>query len=166
MQALSKSQKGLLIALFALLGLLLLFWQSSYQISLKDQEGKLLQVIPLQEKDYFEIEFRHSVNRGLVQERYEIDRAACSIYLSTGWFENYGAGMMDTLGEGMVMTEDGDSLKIDFPKQEMTSVTYRSAGIANHTMTYGDTTIHFFENWPYQSITISIEKTNLLHRIR
>ena len=151
---------GLLIALSVLIGVFFLNFNDTPQIILKDAKGKTLAEIPLGEADYFEVEFRHSVNKGLVRERYHIDSADNTISLETGWFESYGAGMMDTISEDMVMTEEDDMLRIDFPEQKLPYITYRSAGIANHKMTYQDNEIYFFEKWPYQSIQISIDKKN------
>lgn len=158
-----KSQVGL-IALSVLIGLsAFVFVNFSKEdcIVLKDDKDKVLMKIPLDETDFFEVEFRHSVNKGLVRERYRINQEEQAISLSTGWFENYGAGMMDTIGDDMVMTEDGDMLKIEFPEQSLPYVIYRSAGIADHKLNYHGREIRFFEKWPYQSIKISVEKLTI-----
>ena len=152
-----SSQAGILALLGLLATFLILQGRESYVISLMAQ-GQTTISIPLGLEDHFDISFRHSVNKGLVTERYQIDKEAKTIYLKTGWFENYGAGMIDTVEEGMVMTEEGDRLRIDFPRQDTKSVTYRSGGIAGHRLIYENQEIDLFEHWPYESVTISIER--------
>lgn len=153
------------MALSALLAIYMIFQSGeSYVIRLKDQEQTVMD-IPLGDEDYFDIAFKHSVNKGLVIERYQIDKEHMTIYLRSGWFENYGAGMMDTVEDGMAMTEEGDMLKIDFPRSDMESVTYRSGGIAGHKFTYGSQEIDLFDHWPYKSVTISLEKNSIFNKL-
>lgn len=146
-----------LIALSAFIGLVL--WQalSRPSLVLRSTDGRELMRLALGETDFFEVSFRHSVNRGLVRERYQIDPKDRSITLVTGWFENYGAGMMDTISEDMEIREEDGFLRIDFSYPPMREVVYRSAGIANHALAIGTERIALFERWPYQAIHISVE---------
>lgn len=157
---LNKRQKSVFMLLCIILSLSFVYGNSNqeYQILLRDDDGVVEKRISLGEEDYFDVVFRHSVNRGLIIERYTFDREGQKISLTSAWFENYGAGMMDAIEEGMSMVEDGNMLRIDFPDWPLSSITYRSGGIANHKFIYEDQTIDFFEEWPYKAVTIGLEK--------
>lgn len=117
--------------------------------------------IPVRDAEVFDISFRHSVNKGMVIERYRIDRDTDSFYLETGWFESYGAGMMDQLSEGVVMTEEGNFLRLDFPRKDITEVSYAAAGIADHHLKIGEREISLFKQNPYKTDIIFLEKINM-----
>lgn len=134
----------------------------STRLNLKSRDAELIKSYSLRNGKYFQIQFRHSVNRGIVVEEYQIHKKDKLINLERGWFENYGAGMMDTLGEGMTMTEDSNMLRIDFPENMVESVNFAAAGIANHIFTYGDKQIALYEEYPYKTINIRVEKQNYL----
>ncbi len=155
-----------LLALSALLAvsLLAIFFVPTTDAIVLTGDQSVLTKIPIKNEIFFEVEFRHSVNRGLVIERYEVDTADSSLALITGWFESYGAGMMDTVGEGMKMSEDRGMLRIDFSPQKTSQVVYRSAGIAGHRILYGDKVFLVHERWGEQSIQISVGKMNLFER--
>ena len=120
----------------------------------------ILTKIPIESGDYFEMQFRHSVNRGLVIERYEVDGESRSLSLVTGWFESYGAGMTDTIDDGMKISEDRGMLRIDFPSQEMKQVVYRPAGIAGHRLMVGEKNFLIYEHWGGQAVRISVGRLN------
>lgn len=136
------------------------------RLVLSGRDGEILKSYSIKTADYFDITFRHSVNKGLITERYELNKNDNTIFLTYGWFENYGAGMMDTIDENMKMTPDGDMLKIEFPKKEVQSVKFASAGIANHIFIYGDEKFNLFENYPYKTIDIGIKKISLIQLIK
>ena len=46
-----------------------------------------------------EVGFRHSVNKGLIREVYRLDPENRLITLEEGYFQSYGAGMIDTIYE-------------------------------------------------------------------
>jgi len=161
-----KKQMGLRALSVLLLILLLLFVPFSERLNLKTRDGKIIRSYSLKNGDYFDVQFRHSVNKGMVIEQYELDKANKLIYLKSGWFESYGVGMMDTLDETMKLVEDGNLLRIDFSQDGMKSVNYASAGIANHMFTYGENKISLYEECPYKTINISIENTNYFELIK
>lgn len=151
------SQIGLL-ALSVLLGLAFIGFGGKEVIEFQNDKNQVLMTIPIKDEDYFDVEFRHSVNKGLVIERYKLKKEKSVIYLASGWFENYGAGMMDTIGSGMTMHEENQMLRIDFAESDLPYVIYRSAGIANHKFKYAGQEIYLFDQWPYQAIKISMKK--------
>ena len=151
-----------LIALSVLLAVTVSMFVPAFQrLNLRTSDGELVSSFSPDNGAYFDIQFRHSVNKGLITERYFLDTDTGKINLTSGWFESYGAGMMDTIDENMKMTEDGDSLRIDFPSNWIESVNFASAGIANHVFIYGENKLRLYELRPYKTINISIEKTSL-----
>ncbi len=124
-------------------------------------DGELVKSVTVKDTDYFEVSFRHSVNKGLVIEKYHINRFRNSFYLETGWFESYGAGMLDELPENVEMTDDGKFLKLDFPKENLTNVWYSAAGFAGHKIKVGDTTLDLFEINPYKKSEIKIRQITI-----
>ncbi len=161
-----KMQIGLIALSVLILGLIVVVFPFFDKLVLETKDGKLLKSYNLNESDYFEITFRHSVNKGLITERYQLDKHSGLIFLKYGWFENYGAGMMDTIDENMKMIQDGDRLRIEFPENKVKSVNFASAGIANHIFTYGNNEFNFFENYPYKTINISIKKLSITEIIK
>lgn len=161
-----KMQMGL-IALSVLLAVTVSIFVPAFQrLNLRTSDGELVSSLSPENGNYFDIQFRHSVNKGLITERYILNKETGKICLTSGWFENYGAGMMDTIDEGMKMTEDGDRLRIDFPQNWIDSVNFASAGIANHIFIYGDYELRLYELRPYKTINIRIEKTSLFEILK
>ena len=80
-------------------------------LEIRDTEtGKVLSVWPLDEHDEFAIEFIHSVNISPVRETYRIENG--SIRLKSVRFYSFGAGMESDLGEGQILSQDGDAMLI------------------------------------------------------
>ena len=154
-------QMGLKALSVLLIIIILSFMPATQRLNLRTADGGIVSSFSTENGAYFDIQFRHSVNKGLITERYFLDKATGRICLTSGWFENYGAGMMDTIDEGMNMTEDGDRLRIDFPQRWIDSVNFASAGIANHIFMYGNDKLRLYELRPYKTINIRIEKTSL-----
>lgn len=144
---------------------LILFIPSKLNLVIEDRQGTYLSLLPVDKNSYFEVSFRHSVNNGIIIERYEMDLENQTFYLKTGWFQSYGAGMMDSVAEGVQMTEEGDFLRLDFPKKELHQVSYAAAGIANHKLSMGDYEVFLFEENPYKTSIISLKRTSLFQRI-
>lgn len=144
---------------------LILLVPSELSLVIQNKNGNNIAILPIEDASYFEVTFRHSVNKGLITERYEMDLDNRTFYLKTGWFESYGAGMMDSLAEGVKMTEEGKFLRLDFPKQELQQVSYAAAGIANHKLSIGNHEIFLFQKNPYKTSIISLKRTNLVQRI-
>lgn len=155
-----KMQMGLKALSVLLIIIILSFMPATQRLNLRTADGGIVSSFSTENGDYFDIQFRHSVNKGLITERYFLDTDTGKINLTSGWFESYGAGMMDTIDENMKMTEDGDSLRIDFPSNWIESVNFASAGIANHVFIYGENKLRLYELRPYKTINISIERTS------
>lgn len=162
----SKLQIGLIALSVLIIIYMFMFNPFIERLVLSERDGEILESYSLKKSDYFDITFRHSVNKGLITERYEMDKEEGTIFLTYGWFENYGAGMMDTIDENMKMMTDGNRLRIEFPKNKVNSVKFASAGIANHIFIYGDEEFNLFENYPYKTIDIGIKKISLIQFIK
>jgi len=161
-----NTQIGLRALSVLLIITMLFFIPATKRLNLRTSEGTIIRSFSPENGDYFDIVFRHSVNKGLITERYYMDMKTQKINLTSGWFENYGAGMMDTIDENMKMTEDGNRLRIDFPQNWIKSVNYASAGIANHMLIYGDNRVNLYEVQPYKTISIRIERTSYYEIIK
>lgn len=144
---------------------LLVFVPSRLDLVIKNKKNKVLERIPVGNAQYFDISFRHSVNRGEIIERYRIDGKTRTFYLETGWFESYGAGMMDSLAEGVEMSEEGRYLRLDFPRKDLREVSYAAAGIANHRLEMGKNRLYLFEANPYKTDIIFLDRSSLFERI-
>ena len=153
------------IGLIALSVLIIIFLSFNFpfitRLVLESKDGKCIKSYSLNKGEYFEINFNHSVNKGYITERYQLDKNDDSIYLKYGWFENYGAGMMDTIDDTMEMIEDENRLRIEFPERRLRNVKFSSAGIANHILVYGDEKFDFFKQYPYKTITIGLKKISI-----
>lgn len=159
----SVRRRGTLLLLFTIA--LILFVPSKLSLVVQDKSGRDVSILPVENTSYFEVSFRHSVNKGIIIERYEINLENKTFYLKTGWFQSYGAGMMDSVAEGVQMTEEGDFLRLDFPKNELHQVSYAAAGIANHKLSIGNNEVFLFQKNPYKTSIISLKRTNLFQRI-
>lgn len=159
----SVRRRGILLLLFTIA--LILFVPSKLSLVVQDKSGRDVSILPVENASYFEVSFRHSVNKGMIMERYEMDLEQKTFYLKTGWFQSYGAGMMDSVVEGVQMTEEGDFLRLDFPKKELHQVSYAAAGIANHKLSIGENEIFLFEENPYKTSIISLQRTSLFQRL-
>lgn len=147
---------ALSVLLFSFLLSLLPFGKG---ICFRNQDGEKRFVIPIHQ-DFFEVEFVHSVNKGRVIERYRINSDG-SLALKVGWFESYGAGMIDTLEPNMSMREEKGMLRIDFDNRRMSRVTYQSSGSSGHLFRYGDWEMKMFERLDEKTLSISIENIRL-----
>ncbi len=130
-----------------------------------NKNGDILKSIDASSADSFEISFKHSVNKGIVREEYHINELNNSFYLKNAWFESYGAGMLDEIPKNVKMTEDGDFLKLEFQKENLSSVSYAAAGFAGHKLKIKNNVIDLFELSPYKTIIIKIEHITFFHYI-
>ncbi len=160
-----KGRIFLPILLFALLIILAWLIPIKTELVLSDKNGTVLKVIDVASNQDFEISFKHSVNKGIVREKYHINSFEDSFYLQTGWFESYGAGMLDQIPEDVKMSEDGQFLRLDFPQKNLSSVSYAAAGFAGHKLQLADTVIDFFELNPYKTIIIKVKHRTLISMI-
>lgn len=162
----SNNRMGLIALSVLLVLILVLMVPFSQRLNLKTRDGEFIKSYSLKNGNYFEVHFRHSVNKGLIIERYQLDKKSGLIYLKNGWFENYGAGMMDTIDEDMKIFDDGNMMRIDFPENKIESVNFASAGIADHTFIYGKNRISLYEEYPYKTINFGIEDTSYIEIIK
>lgn len=145
----------------AVLFITLLFSIKKDYIVFSDKSGEILGVLPAV-ADEFRVEFRHSVNKGMVIENYRIDISKNRIYLYKAEFESYGAGMLDEVDETMKFYTNDKMQVVEFSENWIDSVSYLPAGIAKHTFYYADNEIDFYKNWGSQGIKISISDLNFI----
>lgn len=114
-----------------------------------------------------EVGFRHSVNKGLIREVYRLDPKNRLITLEEGYFQSYGAGMIDTINEtaDMNFRQEGDFYILDFKPEWKASIGYIGGNIAGHVFKYGDDTLEIGKLYPKQPFTISISRRSVLKRL-
>ena len=114
-----------------------------------------------------EVGFRHSVNKGLIREVYRIDPVSKTITLERGYFQSYGAGMLDTVKEtaGMNFRQEGDFYVLDFKPNWKTSIGYIGGNIAGHVFIYGDDILEVGKLYPKQPFSISISRRSFIKKL-
>ncbi|MEA5135541.1 MAG: DUF1850 domain-containing protein [Candidatus Fimivivens sp.] len=114
-----------------------------------------------------EVGFRHSVNKGLIREVYRLDPENKLITLEEGYFQSYGAGMIDTIYEtaDMNFRQEGDFYILDFKPEWKASIGYIGGNIAGHVFKYGDDTVEIGKLYPKQPFSISISRRSVLKRL-
>jgi hypothetical protein len=127
-------------------------------------EGTVIYQAPITQ-DHVEVDFRHSVNKGHIREIYRLDPKECRLALETGYFENYGAGMLDTVPAEVGFREEGNYLVLDFPMQYRDNITYRAGREAQHTLIYGNDVLRLYESIPQKPFTISIVANRLRNKL-
>ncbi len=111
------------------------------------------------DQEYFTYEFRHSVNKGLIIETYSLNPDD-SLHIKEALFENYGAGMLDQVPQGVVISEDGSYLKLTFEEQTMPSLQCIAGREAKQIIRYGDRELALF-TYAGKPITIFKGKSSL-----
>ncbi len=149
------------VILLLLLGFFIFILPIKTEVIFLAKDGEVLKAVDASSTNFFEVSFKHSVNKGIVRERYYINQLNNSFYLKTGWFESYGAGMLDELPDGVQMSEDGDFLKLEFPKETLDNIWYAAAGIAKHKIEVGDTIVDLYELNPYKTTILKVRHTTL-----
>lgn len=114
-----------------------------------------------------EVGFRHSVNKGLIREVYRLDPKNRLITLEEGYFQSYGAGMIDTVYDtaDMNFRQEGDFYILDFKPEWKASIGYIGGNIAGHVFKYGDDTLEIGTLRPKQPFSISILRRSVLKRL-
>lgn len=129
-------------------------------LTLSSAQGELLAAFPASGGETFEVSFRHSVNKGTVIERYSVDWQSRTLWLQTGLFENYGAGMMDTVEDGVVHVFEDGYIRLDFPPDPQRQVRYIPGGEARHLFTYGPHTIKLYELSYHRPVVIQPKRVS------
>ena len=148
--------------LFALLAALLLLPLLPPAL-VASSNGKVLYVEFVSDR-HFEIDFRHSINKGYVREIYLIDPETCRLTLEHGYYQSFGAGMIDTVqdAEGLNFRREDKYYVLDFPENWQEKVPYIGGDIAGHVFCYGADEIPFGTRWPRQPFTLTVERLSIL----
>jgi len=152
-----------LSAFFACLllgGLWLLNPVTGHRVRITLEDGTVLYDAPAA-CDTIEVNFRHSVNKGMIREVYQLNNEQCQLSLKTGYFENYGAGMLDTVPDQIGFRDENGFLVLDFPLQFKDSWTYRAGPEAGHTIIYGNDVLPIYQMIPMKSFKISVAAKHL-----
>ncbi|MEG1849362.1 MAG: DUF1850 domain-containing protein [Oscillospiraceae bacterium] len=114
-----------------------------------------------------EVDFRHSVNKGLIREVYRIDPDHRRITLERSYNQSFGAGMLDTVPdtEGLNFHQEGDYYRMDFPVNWQSEIRYIGGSIAGHTFVYDGKTLDLGAKHPRKAFIISVERRSLLGRL-
>ena len=116
---------------------------------------------------HFEVGFRHSINKGYVREIYRIDPKTCRLTLEKGYYQSFGAGMIDTVqdSEGLNFRREGDYYVLDFPPNWQKKIPYIGGNIAGHIFIYDGDEIPFGTLYPRQPFTIFVKRRSILEWI-
>ncbi len=114
-----------------------------------------------------EVDFTHSVNKGRIREVYRINPAARRLTLEKGYFQSYGAGMLDTLEDtdGMNFRQEGDFFVLDFKPDWQKSIRYIGGNIARHVFVYGEDRVDVGELYPRKAFSVSVSRRSLLQKL-
>lgn len=159
-----KGQRAPYIFIAGLI-IILLFSIKKDFIVFSNKSGEILGALPAV-SDEFRVEFRHSVNKGMVIENYRIDFSKNKIYLYKAEFESYGAGMLDEVDETMKFYTNDKMQIVEFSENWIDNVSYLPAGIAKHTFYYSDNKIDFYKNWGSEGIKISVMDLNFIQSLK
>jgi len=115
----------------------------------------------------FEVSFRHSVNKGIVREVYRIDTESLMITLDEGYFQSYGAGMLDTttITDQMNFRQEGDYFILDFPENWQRTIHYIGGNTAKHVFAYGEDSLPIGEMRPQKPFVISVSRRSLYQKL-
>lgn len=130
--------------LLGALGLALLLLPLWPRLLLTDGQGRILRSYPAAVGEC-EVFYRHSVNKGLVVERFAFDAGQGELWLTTGLFENFGAGMMDTVPDGIQHGFEEGFVRLDFPKNPQPVLRFIPGGEAKQTFRYGGEEVALYE---------------------
>lgn len=142
--------------LIVMTGFLLLGLKMTAPPELQIWSGEQLRYCAPYEQNAVEVTFRHSVNHGVIREIYHLDPESHQLALDLGYFESYGAGMLDTLPEEVKMHEDGNFLVLEFPLEFQESITYRAGPTAGHRLIYGESQLRLSEIMPMKAFEIRL----------
>ena len=110
----------------------------NHSLIIYNNEGEKIISYPLKTKEYFSIEFIHSVNKSPVVEYYKFDNNN-NIYVYKTIYYNFGAGVPTELNRNEVMSygEDG-SIIIDNIDKKIDNLTYYLSSIYDHILKIND----------------------------
>lgn len=110
--------------------------QDSQELVVTDSSsGRVLGRWPLEEPGEFAIEFIHSVNQSQVREFFRIKDG--QIHLFAVRFSSFGAGMQSDLGEGHIMSRDGDAMIISGLDVSFEQLNYIVGTVSDHFLIIG-----------------------------
>ena len=105
--------------------------------------GKVYGKWPLDEGGEFSIEFVHSVHQSPVQESFIIEGNL--IRPIKARFSSFGAGMQSDLGEGQVMSRDGDAILVTGFSSTFRELNYIVGTVSDHLLIINDETVSLRE---------------------
>lgn len=134
-------------------------------MTIKTSDGHQMLWIQTGNPTGFTVDYTHSANKGRVTESYHC-LAGGGFTLATATFESYGAGMLDTLPDGVTMEDMGDHKKLTFPENPVQGLTMIPGQIAKQKLYCGLSEISLAELSPYKRITIRQQNLSLLQALR
>ncbi|RPF43207.1 uncharacterized protein DUF1850 [Hydrogenoanaerobacterium saccharovorans] len=156
---------GLLLPAFSVLIIIILLFLPLFPPSLLVvSQGKVLGEYPVQ-ADNFEVQFRHSVNKGLIREVYKIDAERLTITLDKGYFESYGAGMIDTVPPEVTYSSDEQFVILDFADHYRHQIDYTAGIVSQHMFYYEDKSLVLYKLAPRKPVAITVRKASAVQRL-
>jgi len=94
--------------------------------------GRMLGKWPLEASGEFSIEFIHSVNQSPVRETFQVKDK--KIWLLNVRFHSYGAGVQSELGDGQILSRDGDAIIISGYNASYSRLNYLVGTVTDHVL--------------------------------
>ncbi|WP_312644610.1 DUF1850 domain-containing protein [Hydrogenoanaerobacterium sp.] len=154
----------LLPTFFILLFSILLFLPLLPPSLLVVSQGKVLGEYPVHSNS-FEVQFRHSVNKGLIREVYKIDVQRLTITLDKGYFESYGAGMLDIVPPEVTYSSDDEFIILDFPDYYQPQIDYVAGIVSQHMFYYEDHVLSLYKLAPRKPVQFTIRRASAVQRL-
>lgn len=158
-----KRTRGILPACLLLLILLCLYLPLLPPSLLLVSEEQVLFERVLGEP-YCEVDFCHSVNKGNIREIYRLDGQRQMLNLETGYYQSYGAGMIDTPPPEMDLRQEGDYLILSFPANWQERINYIGGAVARHRFIYEDFQMEIGSLRPGKPFSLLIRRRSLWDR--
>lgn len=115
---------------------------------------------------YCEVDFRHSVNKGHIREIYLLDGQRRQLTLETGYYQSYGAGMMDTPPPEVSWRQEGNYMILTFPPNWQQRINYIGGAVAGHWFIYEDFRLEIGSLRPGKPFSLLIRRRSLWNRWR
>ena len=94
--------------------------------------GKMYGKWPLEQNGEFSVEFVHSVHQSPVRETFQSDGRIIRPRLVR--FSSFGAGMQSDVGEGQILTRDGDAMTISGFSTSFKELNYIVGTVSDHLL--------------------------------
>lgn len=122
----------------------LLFLEKNYLVIKDAENDEIISTFRLKGDNCFAVEFRHSVNQSLVEDRYKVVDGEIMVYETL--YYNFGAGVQTELSDGqtLIETEDGGMI-VSGIDNIIDELIYRPSPVYDHILKINNQNISLTE---------------------